>query len=58
MTLSLEAAAAWALAITLGWITPRNAAEEALRPRIIQTAIDVVYDPWEPPLYAGPHGRE
>lgn len=58
MTLSLEAAAAWALGITLGWITPQNAAEAELRPQIVKTAVDVVYDPWEPPLYAGEHGRE
>ena len=58
MTLSLEAAAAWALGITLGWITPQNEAERQLRPEIVKTAVDVVYDPWEPPLYAGEHGRE
>ena len=58
MTLSLEAAAAWALAITLGWIAPQNEAERQLRPQIVKTAVDVVYDPWEAPLYAGPYGRE
>ena len=66
MSLSLEAAAAWALGITLGWITPQNAAEAELRPQIVKTAVDVVYDPWEPPLFppaaeqaaGASHGRE
>ena len=56
--LSPESALAWALAITLGWIAPQNDAERELRPQIVKTAVDVVYDPWEAPLYQGPHGRE